>query len=170
MNEAFWRSFDGSATRGRSPTPQWSSPVTKIFGLPAALPVVARMNWQRASARTPALRTFPGRIGPICLVYPLVPWASESVGRSLSPACFSRALPSAEVLPLGPESCLQADRPVDAYTAGDLASHRDRVGRDSAASILRKSSARFTFPRHFLTSRGRAPHGARLNLLLFQPI
>ncbi|MFS8065324.1 MAG: hypothetical protein ACMG6S_03025 [Byssovorax sp.] len=107
-----------------------------IFGLPQHCDWLRRMNVERASARTPALRTFLVGIGEMLGVP--VPVASESVGRSLSRNVLSGLL--AEVLPA--DTVVWRTTDGDAYTAGDLRHHielGDEIGQQYASDLLRVS-------------------------------
>jgi hypothetical protein len=108
----------------------------KIFGLPQHCDWLRRMNVQRASARTPALRTFLVGIGEMLGVP--VTLASESVGRSLSRSVLSGLL--AEVLPS--DTVVWRTTGGDVYTAGDLRHHiesGDEIGQQYASDLLRVS-------------------------------
>lgn len=105
-----------------------------LFGLPQHCQWLRRMNVERASARTPSLRTFLVGIGEMLGV--AVPVASESVGRSLSRNVLSGLL--AEVLPS--ETVVWRTTDGDAYTAGDLRHHielGDEIGQQYASDLLR---------------------------------
>ena len=107
-----------------------------IFGLPQHCDWLRRMNVERASARTPSLRTFLVGVGEMLGVP--VPVASESVGRSLSRNVLSSLL--AEVLPA--DTVVWRTTDGDAYTAGDLRHHielGDEIGQQYASDLLRVS-------------------------------
>jgi hypothetical protein len=94
------------------------------------------MNVERASARSPSLRTFLIGLGDLLGVPMRV--ASESVGRSLSRNVLSSLL--AEVLPSDTVVWRTTDGGV--YTAGDLRHHMeqgDEIGQQYASDLLRVS-------------------------------
>lgn len=134
------RDEDSLAILRRIPMPE-EIPTPKelartIFGLPQHCEWLQRMNVERASARTPSLRTFLVGIGEMLGVP--VPVASESVGRSLSRNVLSGLL--AEVLPS--DTVVWRTTSGDAYTAGDLRHHieqGDEIGQQYASDLLRVS-------------------------------
>lgn len=107
-----------------------------LFGLPQHCQWLRGMNVERASARTPSLRSFLIGVGEMLDV--LVPVASESIGRSLSRNVLAGLL--AEVLPS--DTVVWRTTNGDAYTAGDLRHHiesGDEIGQQYASDLLRVS-------------------------------
>jgi hypothetical protein len=107
-----------------------------IFGRPEHCSWLRKMNVERASARSPSLRTFLIGLGDLLGVPMRV--ASESVGRSLSRNVLSSLL--AEVLPSDTVVWRTTDGGV--YTAGDLRHHMeqgDEIGQQYASDLLRVS-------------------------------
>jgi hypothetical protein len=105
-----------------------------VFGLPEHCAWLRKMNVERASARSPSLRTFLVGIGDLLGVPVRV--ASESVGRSLSRSVLASLL--AEVLPAATVVWRTTDG--EAYTAADLRHHieiGDEVGQQYASDLLR---------------------------------
>lgn len=105
-----------------------------LFGRPEHCAWLRQMNVERASARSPSLRTFLVGMGEMLGVR--VPVASESVGRSLSRNVLAGLL--AEVLPA--EAVVWRTTNGDVYTAGDLRHHiemGDEIGQQYASDLLR---------------------------------
>jgi hypothetical protein len=105
-----------------------------LFGLPKHCDWLRKMDVERASARSPSLRTFLVGMGEVLGV--AVPAASESVGRSLSRNVLAGLL--AEVLPS--DTVVWRTTAGDVYTAVELRRHieqGDEIGQAYASDLLR---------------------------------